>query len=100
MLQGLVKNGGAGGGASFGIHGGALEPLHNMTSKIVKCKTRPSTTIKNHCFWIKTHFLKLMERLLYDFLAILSIFGPLGGLQILAEIPKINDFWDYVHGDN
>ena len=37
-----------------------------------------------------------MEKLLYDFLAILTIFEPLGGLQNLAEIPKINDFWYYV----
>ena len=31
------------------------------------------------------------------FLAILTIFELLGGLQNLAEIPKINDFWNYVH---
>ena len=44
-----------------------LPPLHNMASRIVKYETRSSTTIKNHCFWIKTHFFKLMENLLYDF---------------------------------
>ena len=44
-----------------------LPPLHKMNPKFVKDETRSSTTMKNHCFWIKTYLLKLMERLLYDF---------------------------------
>ena len=42
-------------------------------------------------------FFKAHGKAIVRFLAILTIFEPLGGLQNLAEIPKINDFWNYVH---
>ena len=46
-------------------------------------------------------FFKAHGKAFVRFLAILIIFEPLnlGRLRNLAEIPKINDFWNYVHDD-